>query len=162
MLCVPPTKEYSGTSVESCFLFQRGRPAWWPVIPLNDRRCFFHLNVCKGSFPAVTPCLASTPNQPQVYGVNVVVSSSDGKVREQDLRTTVFKRNANKNYHLKMKASRSVDAPPPTSTRWFRFACHTTSSDNRQTRSMRRTRYQGVTQRSRSVRSGTWLDRGYE
>ena len=113
MLCVPPTKEYSGTSVESCFLFQRGRPAWWPVIPLNDRRCFFHLNVCKGSFPAVTPCLASTPNQPQVYGVNVVVSSSDGKVREQDLRTTVFKRNANKNYHLKMKASRSVDAPPP-------------------------------------------------
>eukprot|EP00904_Undaria_pinnatifida_P001487 jgi/Undpi1/11339/HiC_scaffold_30.g13636.m1 len=42
----------------------------------------------------------------EVYGVNVVVSSSDGKVREQDLRTTVFKRNANKNYHLKMKASR--------------------------------------------------------
>lgn len=47
----------------------------------------------------------------QVYGVNVLVSSGDGKVREQDLRTTVFKRNANKNYQLKMKASRWVAAP---------------------------------------------------
>ncbi|CAM9980480.1 unnamed protein product [Ascophyllum nodosum] len=42
----------------------------------------------------------------EVYGVNVLVSSGDGKVREQDLRTTVFKRNANKSYQLKMKASR--------------------------------------------------------
>ncbi|CBJ31951.1 conserved unknown protein [Ectocarpus siliculosus] len=42
----------------------------------------------------------------EVYGVNVLVSSGDGKVREQDLRTTVFKRNAGKSYQLKMKASR--------------------------------------------------------
>lgn len=42
----------------------------------------------------------------QVYGVNVLVSSGDGKVREQDLRTTVFKRNAGKTYQLKMKAAR--------------------------------------------------------
>ncbi|CAM9175858.1 unnamed protein product [Pylaiella littoralis] len=44
----------------------------------------------------------------EVYGVNVLVSSGDGKVREQDLRTTVFKRNPNKSYQLKMKASRYV------------------------------------------------------
>lgn len=42
----------------------------------------------------------------KVYAVNVMVSSGDGKVREQDLRTTVYKRNPNKSYHLKMKASR--------------------------------------------------------
>ncbi|CAM9694725.1 unnamed protein product [Hapterophycus canaliculatus] len=44
----------------------------------------------------------------EVYGVNVLVSSGDGKVREQDLRTTVFKRNPNKSYQLKMKAARYV------------------------------------------------------
>ncbi|CAM9244193.1 unnamed protein product [Sphacelaria rigidula] len=42
----------------------------------------------------------------EVYAVNVFVSSGDGKVREQDVRTTVFKKDPNKSYHLKMKASR--------------------------------------------------------
>lgn len=110
----------------------------------------------------------------QVYGVNVVVSSSDGKVREQDLRTTVFKRNANKNYHLKMKASRSVCVFRLERDAWMRvvngqitsygkqhmntlpplcrlgltrrlarldstvrFACHSASTNRRQTRSVR-------------------------
>lgn len=55
------------------------------------------------------PCCVLATNK-QVYGVNVLVTSGDGKVREQDLRTTVFKRNPNKNYKLKMKAARWVAA----------------------------------------------------
>uniref|UniRef100_A0A7S1G319 Peptidase M24 domain-containing protein n=2 Tax=Corethron hystrix TaxID=216773 RepID=A0A7S1G319_9STRA len=44
----------------------------------------------------------------EVYAVDVAMSSGDGKVKESDMRTTIFKRNVESNYRLKMKASRYV------------------------------------------------------
>lgn len=44
----------------------------------------------------------------EVYAVDVAMSTGDGKVRPGDMRTTVFKRNVEKQYHLKVKASRAV------------------------------------------------------
>lgn len=44
----------------------------------------------------------------EVYAVDVAVSTGDGKARPGELRTTVFKRNVEANYRLKMKASRYV------------------------------------------------------
>ncbi|XP_032231558.1 proliferation-associated protein 2G4 isoform X2 [Nematostella vectensis] len=41
----------------------------------------------------------------EVYGVDVLVSTGDGKTKEKDTRTTVYKRTGNI-YNLKMKASR--------------------------------------------------------
>uniref|UniRef100_A0A7S4JMU3 Peptidase M24 domain-containing protein n=1 Tax=Odontella aurita TaxID=265563 RepID=A0A7S4JMU3_9STRA len=46
--------------------------------------------------------------QGEVYAVDVAMSTGDGKVRPGDLRTTVFKRNVETSYRLKMKASRYV------------------------------------------------------
>ncbi|CAM9727689.1 unnamed protein product, partial [Discosporangium mesarthrocarpum] len=42
----------------------------------------------------------------EVYAVNAIVSSGEGRPREQETRTTVFKRVVDKSYRLKMKASR--------------------------------------------------------
>jgi len=42
----------------------------------------------------------------EVYSVDVAFSSGEGKPREAQARTTVFKRAVDKNYRLKMKASR--------------------------------------------------------
>lgn len=44
----------------------------------------------------------------EVYAVDVAMSSGDGKAKAGALRTTVFKRNVETNYRLKMKASRSL------------------------------------------------------
>eukprot|EP00543_Licmophora_paradoxa_P000408 CAMPEP_0202443590 /NCGR_PEP_ID=MMETSP1360-20130828/2806_1 /ASSEMBLY_ACC=CAM_ASM_000848 /TAXON_ID=515479 /ORGANISM="Licmophora paradoxa, Strain CCMP2313" /LENGTH=400 /DNA_ID=CAMNT_0049059317 /DNA_START=92 /DNA_END=1294 /DNA_ORIENTATION=+ len=44
----------------------------------------------------------------EVYAVDVAMSTGDGKARPGELRTTVFKRNVETNYRLKMKASRYV------------------------------------------------------
>jgi methionine aminopeptidase len=44
----------------------------------------------------------------EVYAVDVAMSTGEGKAREHDTRTTVFKRNVDKNYNLKMKASRAM------------------------------------------------------
>jgi len=49
-----------------------------------------------------------TFEQAEVYAVDVAMTTGDGKVRPGDLRTTVFKRNVDVNYRLKMKASRYV------------------------------------------------------
>jgi curved DNA binding protein len=49
-----------------------------------------------------------TFEQGEVYAVDVALSSGDGKVRQADNRTTVFKRNVEANYKLKMKSSRYV------------------------------------------------------
>lgn len=46
------------------------------------------------------------PNE--VYAVDIVLSTGEGKPKESELRTTVFKRAIDKNYLLKMKASRYV------------------------------------------------------
>uniref|UniRef100_A0A7S2A2K4 Peptidase M24 domain-containing protein n=1 Tax=Trieres chinensis TaxID=1514140 RepID=A0A7S2A2K4_TRICV len=46
--------------------------------------------------------------QSEVYAVDVAMSTGDGKVRPGDLRTTVFKRNVETSYRLKMKAARYV------------------------------------------------------
>jgi len=43
-----------------------------------------------------------------VFAIDNNVSTGDGHVRESELRCTIFKRNANTLYHLKMKASRAV------------------------------------------------------
>lgn len=44
----------------------------------------------------------------EVYIVDVAMSSGEGKPREGDTRTTVFKRNVDRNYNLKIKASRVI------------------------------------------------------
>jgi len=44
----------------------------------------------------------------EVYAVDIAMSTGEGKPREMESRTTVFKRAVDKNYRLKMKASRSV------------------------------------------------------
>lgn len=44
------------------------------------------------------------PNE--VYSVDIVLSTGEGKPRETESRTTVFKRAIDKSYSLKMKASR--------------------------------------------------------
>jgi curved DNA binding protein len=49
-----------------------------------------------------------TFDQAEVYAVDVAMTTGDGKVRPADLRTTVYKRNVEVNYQLKMKASRYV------------------------------------------------------
>merc|ERR1712157_603699 len=63
----------------------------------------------------VPPC---TFDQYEVYAVDVALSTGDGKARVGDLRTTVFKRNIEQNYKLKMKSSRAllseVDRKYPT------------------------------------------------
>jgi curved DNA binding protein len=46
--------------------------------------------------------------QAEVYAVDVAMSTGDGKARPGELRTTVFKRNVEKQYLLKVKASRQV------------------------------------------------------
>jgi curved DNA binding protein len=51
---------------------------------------------------------ACTFEQNEVYAVDVAMSSGDGKARPGELRTTVFKRNVETNYKLKMKSSRYV------------------------------------------------------
>jgi len=49
-----------------------------------------------------------TFEQAEVYAVDVAMSTGDGRARPGELRTTVFKRNVEKNYSLKVKASRQV------------------------------------------------------
>lgn len=49
-----------------------------------------------------------TFEQAEVYAVDVALSTGDGKAKPSELRTTVFKRNVEINYKLKMKASRAV------------------------------------------------------
>ncbi|GFH47944.1 hypothetical protein CTEN210_04420 [Chaetoceros tenuissimus] len=49
-----------------------------------------------------------TFDQAEVYAVDIAMTTGDGKVRPADLRTTVYKRNVEVNYQLKMKASRYV------------------------------------------------------
>jgi curved DNA binding protein len=49
-----------------------------------------------------------TFEQAEVYAVDVAMSTGDGRPRPGALRTTVFKRNVEANYRLKMKNSRSL------------------------------------------------------
>lgn len=50
-----------------------------------------------------------TFEQAEVYAIDVAMTTGDGKVRQAaDLRTTVYKRDVENNYKLKMKASRYV------------------------------------------------------
>ena len=49
-----------------------------------------------------------TFEQAEVYAVDVAMSTGDGKARPGELRTTVFKRDVEKQYLLKVKASRQV------------------------------------------------------
>lgn len=49
-----------------------------------------------------------TFEQYEVYAIDVAMTTGEGKPREQNARTTVFKRNVDKTYHLKMKASRTL------------------------------------------------------
>lgn len=49
-----------------------------------------------------------TFEQGEVYAIDVAMTTGDGKVRPSELRTTVYKRNVEVNYRLKMKASRYV------------------------------------------------------
>lgn len=44
----------------------------------------------------------------EVYSVDIVMSTGEGKTREGDARTTVYKRVVESNYQLKMKAARTL------------------------------------------------------
>eukprot|EP00429_Kryptoperidinium_foliaceum_P011529 CAMPEP_0176003990 /NCGR_PEP_ID=MMETSP0120_2-20121206/1459_1 /TAXON_ID=160619 /ORGANISM="Kryptoperidinium foliaceum, Strain CCMP 1326" /LENGTH=398 /DNA_ID=CAMNT_0017336651 /DNA_START=164 /DNA_END=1360 /DNA_ORIENTATION=+ len=46
--------------------------------------------------------------QAEVYAVDVAMSTGDGKARPGEMRTTIFKRNVEQQYLLKVKASRQV------------------------------------------------------
>lgn len=54
----------------------------------------------------------------EVYAIDVVVSTGDGKGRELELKPTVYKRNVEQNYQLKLKTARAffgdVNAKYPT------------------------------------------------
>eukprot|EP00742_Colponemidia_sp_Colp-10_P000157 GILJ01000176.1.p1 GENE.GILJ01000176.1~~GILJ01000176.1.p1 ORF type:complete len:403 (-),score=103.08 GILJ01000176.1:80-1177(-) len=54
----------------------------------------------------------------EAYGIDIVISTGEGKTREREARTTVYKRAVENNYNLKMKASRQffsqVNAKFPT------------------------------------------------
>ena len=43
----------------------------------------------------------------EVYAIDVLISTGEGKAREKEARTTVFKR-TDEQYSLKMKASRGI------------------------------------------------------
>lgn len=49
---------------------------------------------------------AATFETNEVYSVDICISTGDGKPKQSDQRTTVFKRAVDKTYRLKMKASR--------------------------------------------------------
>jgi curved DNA binding protein len=49
-----------------------------------------------------------TFSEGEAYSIDVVVSSGEGKPKVLDTRTTIYKRNADAVYNLKMKASRAV------------------------------------------------------
>src|SRR3546814_16162959 len=49
-----------------------------------------------------------TFEQGEVYAIDVAMTSGEGKPREADTRTTVFKRQPDRSYRLKMKASRCL------------------------------------------------------
>ncbi|KAI9203495.1 peptidase M24, structural domain-containing protein [Polychytrium aggregatum] len=44
----------------------------------------------------------------QVYSIDILISTGEGKPKTQETRTTIFKRNAGLNYQLKMRTSRVV------------------------------------------------------
>jgi len=44
----------------------------------------------------------------EVYSIDVVMSTGDGKPKEMQSRTTIFKRSVDKNYMLKMRSSRTL------------------------------------------------------
>merc|ERR1740123_172925 len=44
----------------------------------------------------------------EVYSIDIVMSTGDGKPKEMQSRTTVFKRSVDKNYMLKMRSSRTL------------------------------------------------------
>ncbi len=44
----------------------------------------------------------------EVYAVDVAMTTGEGKPREMDTRTTVFNRNVEKTYNLKMKGARTL------------------------------------------------------
>jgi len=46
--------------------------------------------------------------QNEVYVIDIVMSTGEGKAKEGDVRTTVFKRALDRNYSLKLQASRQV------------------------------------------------------
>jgi curved DNA binding protein len=44
----------------------------------------------------------------ETYAIDIVMSTGEGRPKETELRTTVFKRAVDQNYQLKMKASRAI------------------------------------------------------
>ena len=44
----------------------------------------------------------------EVYSLDILISSGEGKAKPLETRTTIYKRNAEANYSLKMKTSRAV------------------------------------------------------
>merc|ERR1712072_1665596 len=44
----------------------------------------------------------------EVYSIDIAMSTGDGKPKEMESRTTIFKRSVDKNYMLKMRSSRTL------------------------------------------------------
>ena len=45
----------------------------------------------------------------EVYAIDMLISTGDGKSRDMDFRTTIYKREPDQVYQLKMKASRGMN-----------------------------------------------------
>jgi len=57
----------------------------------------------------------------EVYALDIVMSTAEGKARESDSRTTIFKRAQDRQYQLKMQASRQIYSQIKTNHPTFPF-----------------------------------------
>ena len=68
----------------------------------------------------------------EVYAVDIALSTGEGKPKEKDAKTTVFKRAVEQNYRLKMKASRYLYNEINKSGSVYHFQLHALKTPARQ------------------------------
>jgi len=67
----------------------------------------------------------------QVYGIDIVMSSGEGKTRESTTKTTVFKRAVEQNYNLKLQTSRAVYSEIKKKSDVFPFSLRSLSDEKK-------------------------------
>eukprot|EP01117_Protostelium_nocturnum_P014455 TRINITY_DN549_c0_g1_i1.p1 TRINITY_DN549_c0_g1~~TRINITY_DN549_c0_g1_i1.p1 ORF type:complete len:385 (+),score=136.39 TRINITY_DN549_c0_g1_i1:105-1259(+) len=67
----------------------------------------------------------------QVYGIDIVMSSGEGKTRESTTKTTVFKRAVEQNYNLKLQTSRAVYSEIKKKSEVFPFSLRSLSDEKK-------------------------------
>ena len=65
----------------------------------------------------------------EVWAIDVVMSTGNGRPRQVDERTTVFRRAVDKNYQLKLKASRAVFGEISKKFNVFPFSCRSLEAE---------------------------------